>query len=120
MFFKVLGIVFIASWFISVQFNFHRLEFYTTYFAELFSINHTFIECFYKDFFENTYTITGLLLIPLNEFLLYPLLHRCIVIKSHWKFGIGIVLLLAGFIVLITLDTYSRSKYIGNNAGLSL
>ncbi len=117
MFFKMLGIVFIASWFISVEFNFHRLEFYATYLTGLpaFSINHTFTQCFYKDFFENTFIITGLLLIPLNEFLLYPLFYRCIAIKSHWKFGIGIFLQLAGFIVLITLVTYSRSRYIIEN-----
>ena len=120
MFLKMLGIVFIASWFVSVEFNFHRLEFYTTYLTELISINHSFIQCFYKDFFDNIFIITGLLLIPLNEFLLYPLFYRCITIKSHWKFGIGTLLQLSGFIVLIILVTYSRSKYvIENDDGLS-
>ena len=75
MFFKMMGITFIASWFISIEFNFHRLEFYATYLTELFSINHStkliFVQCFYEDFFQNTYVITGLFLIPLNELLLY-------------------------------------------------
>ena len=116
MFFKLLGITFIASWFISIEFNFHRLEFYATYLAELFSISHStkliFVQCFYEDFFQNTYVITGLFLVPLNEL---PLFYRCIAIKSHWKVVIGILLQLAGFLVLIVLITYSRSKFIETN-----
>ena len=116
---QILGITFFASWFISVEFNFHPLKFHAIYLIELFGINHTFVQCFHKDFFENIYIITGLFLIPLNEFLLYPLFYRYIAIKSHWKVVVGILFQLAGFLILIVLVTYSRSQYIENNRLLS-
>ena len=102
-----------------IQFNFHRLEFYATYLTELYRVNHTFVRCFYRDFFDNIYAITGLFLVPLNELLLYPVFHRCIAIKSQWKLLIGSVFLLIGFIALTVLVTYSRSKYFQNDGHLS-
>ena len=113
MFFKILGIAFIAS--ILVSMNNHRLH--ADYFSKLLA-NGNYPEdrflrqCFDKDFYNNIYAITGLLFIPLNEILLYPLFYRCIVIKSHCKYLLGTFLQLAGFTILITLITYSRSKYI--------
>ena len=47
----------------------------------------------------------------LNEFLIYPLFYRCISIKIRWKVLLGTLLELVGFIVLIILITYTRSKY---------
>ena len=67
--------------------------------------------CFGNDFLTNVSTIIGLLLIPLNEFLIYPLFYRCISIKIRWKILLGVLFELAGLIVLIILITYARSKY---------
>ena len=118
MFFKMLGITLIACWFISIEFNFHRLEFYATYLTELQRVNHTFVRCFYREFFKNVYAVTGLFLVPLNQLLLYPV-YRCIAIKNQWKVMIGSVFQLIGFLTLIVLVTYSRSKYFQNDRRLS-
>ena len=71
-----------------------------------------FYRCFGREFLTNVNTIIGLLLIPLNEFLIYPLFYRCISIKIRWKILLGILFELARLIVLIILITYARSKYI--------
>ena len=100
-----------------MNFNFHRLELYATYLSKLLSFANdltekNFSQCFHSDFFNNIYLFAGLLFVPLNEVFLYPLFARCIAIKSHWKIFLGVLFKLAGFIVLIVLITYTRSKYI--------
>ena len=108
-FIKVLGLTFVATLIVSSKFNF---DLYTTH--KLISEYHTvniFYRCFGKDFLTNVYVLIGLLLVPLNEFLIYPLFYRCISIKILWKVLLGTLLELAGFIVLIILITYTRSKY---------
>ena len=108
---KVLGLNLVATFLLSLKFNF---DFYTTH--KLISEYHTvtvniFYRCFGKDFLTNVYVLIGLLLVPLNEFLIYPLFYQCISIKIHWKVLLGTLLELAGFIVLIILITCARSKY---------
>ena len=108
-FIKVLGLTFVATLIVSSKFNF---DLYTTH--KLISEYHTvniFYRCFGKDSLTNVYVLIGLLLVPLNEFLIYPLFYRCISIKILWKVLLGTLLELAGFIVLIILITYTRSKY---------
>ncbi len=116
MFFKMLGIAFIGSLLVSTEISFLNVEFYTTYLTKLFGNNgHTesiLSQCFHKHFFANIHIILRFLLIPLNEFLFYPLLHQCIVIKSHSKILLGTLFELAGFTVLVILITYARSQYI--------
>ena len=109
---KVLGLNFVATFLASLKFNF---DFYTTHLTHrLIGEHHTvniFYRCFGKGFLTNVYVLIGLLLIPLNEFLIYPLFHRCIAIKIRWKVLLGTLLELVGFIVLIILIIYARSKY---------
>ena len=109
---KVLGLNFVVTFLASLKFNFN---FYTAYLThKLIGEHHTvniFHHCFGKDFLINVYVLIGLLLIPLNEFLICPLFHRCISIKIRWKVLLGTLFELAGFIVLIILITYARSKY---------
>ena len=111
-FIKVLGLNFAVTFLASLKFNFN---FYTTHLThKLIGEHHTVnivYRCFGKDFLNNVYVLIGLLLIPLNEFLIYPLFHRCISIKIRWKILLGTLFELAGFIVLIILITYARSKY---------
>jgi hypothetical protein len=93
-------------------FNF---DFYTTYLTNKLLGKHNteniFYRCFRKDFLTNISTIIGLILVPLNEFLLYPLFYRCIAIKIRWKILLGALLELAGLIIVAILITYSRSDY---------
>ena len=109
---KVLGLNLVATFLASLKFNF---DFYTANLThKLIGEHHTvniYYHCFGKDFLTNVYVIIGLLLIPLNEFFIYPLFHRCISIKIRWKVLLGTLLELVGFIVLIILITYVRSKY---------
>ena len=108
-FIKVLGLTFVATFIVSSKFNFdldttHKLI------SEYHTVN-TFYRCFGKDFLTNVCVLIGLFLVPLNEFLIYPLFYRCILIKILWKVLLDTLLELAGFIVLIILITYTRSKY---------
>ena len=105
---KVLGLTFGSTFIVSLKFDF---DFYTTH--KLISEYHTvnIYHCFGKDFLTNIYVLIGILLVPLNEFLIYPLSYRCISIKIRWKILLGTLLELVGFIVLLILITYARSKY---------
>ena len=112
---KSIGVTLVITFLVSLQLNFLEHEVYTTYLAKLFGKYHTkdvFYRCFSKDFLTNVHTIIGLLLIPLNEFLIYPLFYRCISIKIRWKILLSTLILLAGLVVLTILITYARSKYI--------
>ena len=105
------GVVFIISFLMSLKFNF---DLHTT--SILLGKHRTengsiFYRCFGKDFLTNVNAIIGLFLIPLNEFLVYPLFYRCISIKIRWKVLLGILFELAGLIVLIILIMYARSRY---------
>ena len=107
---KTLGVVFVASFLVSLKFNFDLRT--TSILGEHHVENGSiFYCCFGNDFLTNVKAIIGLLLIPLNEFLIYPLFYRCISIKIRWKILLGILFELAGLIVLIILITYARSKY---------
>ena len=95
--------------FASLKYNFN---FYTDHFThgEHHTVNILY-RCFGKDFLTNIYVLIGLFLVPLNKFLIYPLFYRCISIKIRWKILLGTLLELVGFIVLLILITYTRSKY---------
>ena len=70
----------IASVLVSMKLSFPKNVFYAAYLAKLFGKYHTenrFYYCFDtgKDFLTNIYTIFGLLLVPLNQFLIYPIFN---------------------------------------------
>ena len=112
---KTIGVILVASFLVSLELKFLEYEVYTTYLTKLFGkypTKNVFYRCFTKDFLTNVHTIIGLLLIPLNEFLIYPLFYRCISIKIRWKILLSTLILLAGLVVLTILITYARSKYI--------
>jgi peptide/histidine transporter 3/4 len=116
-FIQTIGLTLIASFPASISFNF---DLYTAYLTNTFLCEHhtenILSYCFHKDFLINVHTIIGILLIPLNEFLLYPLFYRCIAIKIRWKVLLGTLLELAGLVILVILITYARSKYIDETA----
>ena len=91
-----------------------------------FSASHLDGEQSYRNFLTECYTETSLtksvslgvtLLIVLNEFLLYPLFHRCTCcarIKSLWKIIIGIALEVLLVISLMVFDVISRRNFLNN------
>ena len=112
---KTIGIILVVCFVVPFKFSFLEHKVDTTYIALLFGKHYTknvFYHCFSKDFLTNVHMIIGLLLIPLNEFLIYPLFYRCISIKIRWKILLSTLTMLAGLVVLTILITYTRSKYI--------
>ena len=75
----------------------------------------TLDQCLLSFMFVNIYYITGAVLIPINEFFIYPVFHRCLPnIICHWKVIMGIFIHLARYIVLITLFTVTHHKYMNS------
>ena len=86
--------------------------------------NQPVSKCSSEFLFTGFYFISGTIFIPLCEFLIYPLFHRCLLdAKSHYKFAIGALLRLGKLSVLLILLTYSRlsySKYVGSSNNTTL
>ena len=73
------------------------------------------IECYQKIFYVYT-PFTGTILIPLHEFILYPLLHKYFSwIKSYWKFSIGVVAQATRVVTLVALELMARNNYLVQN-----
>ena len=73
------------------------------------------IECYQKIFYVYT-PFTGTMLIPLHEFILYPLLHKYFSwIKSYWKFSIGVVAQATRVVTLVALELMARNNYLVQN-----
>ncbi len=78
------------------------------------------IECYMNKLYANTCTqlITATILIPLYEFVLYPLLHKYFSwVKIYWKFSIGVVTQAARIITLMALaiEATARNNYLVQN-----
>ena len=76
------------------------------------------IECYMNKLYANTLLITATILIPLYEFVLYPLLHKYFSwVKSYWKFSIGVVTQAARIITLMALaiEVTARNNYLVQN-----
>ena len=112
-FFRVLGLVLVAGavFGITNEYDFHIIivgkviaEYANTY---------QFGKCSYTFLFTDTRYITVVFLIPLNEFLLDPIFHRCLPSnRRYWKVSFGMALQVARYAVLVTLVTLSRQHYI--------
>ena len=75
----------------------------------------TLDQCLSCFMFMNIYYITGAVLIPINEFFIYPVFHRCLPnIICYWKVIIGISIHLARYVVLITLLTVNHHQNINS------
>ena len=70
--------------------------------------------------YYNFYFITGTILIPLNEILIYPLLRRCLPgFNSYWKCIVGVLLYFSRYLILVAMLTYTRqdlNKHSSNNS----
>ena len=71
-------------------------------------------DCLVSSIYVNIYYITGMVLIPVNEFIIHPIFRRCLPhIVSHWKVGLGIGLHIGRYIVFIILVTHIRQHAAG-------
>ena len=65
---------------------------------------------------ENITPFTATILIPLHEFIVYPLLHKYFSwVKSYWKFSIGVVAQALRVIALMALELMARNNYLVQN-----
>ena len=79
-------------------------------------LNQLSIECYQKIFYAYTQFIIATILIPLHEFVLYPLLHKYFSwVKSYWKFSIGVVAQALRVIALMALELMARNNYLVQN-----
>ena len=79
-------------------------------------LNQPSIECYEKIFYVYTDLITATVLVPLHEFILYPLLHKYFsCVKSYWKFFIGVIAQILRVIALVVLDLMARNSYLTQN-----
>ena len=78
------------------------------------------LQCFSEyTSFTGTYFVAALFLIPLNEFLLYPVLHRRLpYLNIYKKFILGAILRLGKYLMLSALTVYIRQ--VKNNEASSL
>ena len=68
--------------------------------------------CF-KKVFVNSFIYGSVLILPLYEILIYPMFHRCLErIKSHWKYIMGVPLLIAGITALLLIETAARYEHL--------
>ena len=71
------------------------------------------VECYLNKLYANTLLITATILIPLHEFVLYPLLHKYFSWStSHWKYFLGVVTQMARVITLMALELAARHNYL--------
>ena len=70
-------------------------------------------DCYLEATYANASSIYFLLLVVLNETLIYPLCHRCVTkIESLHKILLGMLLEIARIIVLMVYDIVSRQNFI--------
>ena len=70
--------------------------------------------CYSKEVFVNTYSL-GVVILPLYEFLFYPMFHRCLgMIRSHCTFVLGVVLLISATVAVLVIETVARHNYLAS------
>ena len=106
-FFRMLGMILIVG----AVFGITEEEILKVHLDKAFT--HQMSGCLSSFIFTNVYYITGVLLIPLNEIVIYPLIHRCLpTIQCYWKVMLGVILHFGRYIALITLITVARQNYL--------
>ena len=88
-----------------------------TQFQQYVSYSKEFLsDCYLEATYANASSIYFLLLVILNEALIYPLCHRCVTkIESLHKISIGVLLGIARIIVLMVFNVVSRQNFIMEN-----
>ena len=109
-FFRVLGLILVVSAVLGIsdEGDFHLIIVGKTIAEQ--TKNYQLGKCSYTFLFTDTFHITVAILIPLNEFLIYPIFHRCLLsTRRYWR--VSVFLLVVRYAVLITLVTLSRQHY---------
>ena len=74
--------------------------------------------CYSDVTFKQGFIYCGAIAVPLYEFFIYPLFHRCLGKlndKSQWKVVLGVLLLIATIITLMLFGIIARKSYLENN-----
>ena len=75
--------------------------------------DESLLKCYSKEAFIEILANSCVVMFPLYELFIYPLFHRCLeMMKSHWKFILGVLLLIADIIALLVIETVGRYKYL--------
>ena len=75
--------------------------------------SNTIRECFVAAIKLDLYYYCGIVLIPVHEFIIYPLLHRYFHwMKSYYKFLFGVVLQIIRIVALMLIEFEARRLYI--------
>ena len=70
-------------------------------------------KCYSKEVFINSLSFSPVIILPLYEFLFYPMFHRCLgMIKSHWTFILGVVLFISETVAVLVIETVARYKHL--------
>ena len=63
--------------------------------------------------FINSVTFSLVIILPLYKFLFYTMFHRCLgMIKSHWIFVLGVVLLIVTTVAQLVIETIARHNHL--------
>ena len=66
-----------------------------------------------SDAFVAFFANCGFLILPLYEFFFYPVFHRCLeMLKSSWRFLLGILLLTVKLVALLVIEVIARHQYL--------
>ena len=75
--------------------------------------DESLLKCYSKEAFIEILANSCVVMFPLYELFIYPSFHRCLeMMKSHWKFILGVLLLIADIIALLVIETVGRYKYL--------
>jgi peptide/histidine transporter 3/4 len=85
---------------------------------------HTISECFVRTITSDLHFLCGIVLIPLHEFIMYPLLYRYFHwVKSSYKFLLGVVLQTVRIVALMLIEIEARRLYVrhyGSNSNVTI
>ena len=74
---------------------------------------NTTSECFVAAITSDLQFLCGIILIPVHEFIIYPLFHRYFHwVNSHCKFLLGVVLQIVRIVALMLIEFEARNRYI--------
>ena len=91
----------------------HGIEWYQLNLLLRFPIKHYKVEeCYLETLFLQAFYYSAVLMIPLHEFILYPILHKCFIwVKFYWKFVIGVMIQVAKIMSLMLIQVVARYNF---------
>lgn len=112
-FFKIIGLISLVSAATAVlldleliQFEMYVIKGFSTLFRTGKSESYT--HCLRTNLLCISSFLSGTIAILLHEILIYPILNKCMKVKSHWKVFWGIVFQLGAYIIFISMLTSAK------------